>query len=116
MRSTADSSPRTRRLARHSASSFRIRPRASRSSWSPGFREVMPKKAVSAIKDCTRRYEAWLASHITLIPDDLRLKHTQMKTALFPFMRATYYRWAEVWPQVCGDLTSGTETLSVGAV
>src|SRR5882672_2593343 len=72
------------------------------------------RKTLSAIKDCTKRYEAWLASHIPLIPDDLRLKHTQMKTALFPFMRATYYRWAEVWPQVCGDLTSETETLSVG--
>ncbi len=73
----------------------------------------MPK-TLSAIKDCTKRYEAWLASHVPLIPDDLKLKHTQMKAALFPFMRATYYRWAEVWPQVCGDLTSGTEALSVG--
>src|SRR5436190_581684 len=73
----------------------------------------MPK-TLSAIKDCTKRYEAWLASHVPLIPDDLKLKHTQMKSALFPFMRATYYRWAEVWPQVCGGAASAPEALSVG--
>src|SRR6266705_1681395 len=73
----------------------------------------MPK-TLSAIKDCTKRYEAWLASHVPLIPDDLKLKHTQMKSALFPFMRATYYRWAEVWPQACSDLVSAPEALSVG--
>jgi len=74
----------------------------------------MPKKTLSAIKDCTRRYEVWLATQIPLIPNDLKLKHTQMKAALFPFMRATYYRWAEVWPQACSDLLSGPEALSVG--
>jgi hypothetical protein len=74
----------------------------------------MPKKTLSAIKDCTKRYEAWLASHIPLIAEDLRLKHSQMKEALFPFMRATYYRWAEVWPQACGGLCSAPEALSVG--
>src|SRR5262249_32491221 len=33
---------------------------------------------------------------------------------LFPFLRATYYRWAEVWPNVCRDLVSAPEALSVG--
>ena len=37
-----------------------------------------------------------------------------MKASLFPFLRATYYRWAEVWPQVCSDLLSAPEALSVG--
>jgi Uncharacterized protein conserved in bacteria (DUF2252) len=44
----------------------------------------------------------------------LRLKHVEMKVGLFPFLRATYYRWAEVWPEVCKDLTSAPEALSVG--
>jgi hypothetical protein len=74
----------------------------------------MPKKPQSHIGECTKRYEAWLASLIPLIEEDVRLKHTQMKKALFPFMRATFYRWAEVWPQVCGDLCSAPETLAVG--
>src|SRR2546428_8100127 len=92
------------------------RPRASRSSWWPGFlnRDAMPKKSGSHIGECTRRYEAWLASLIPLIEDDVRLKHAQMKAALFPFMRATYYRWAGVWPEVCSDSSSAPEALSVG--
>src|SRR5690348_16190342 len=73
----------------------------------------MPKK-LAPIGESTKRYETWLAAHIPLIPVDLRLKHAQMTAALFPFLRATYYRWAEVWPQVCSDLTSAPEALSVG--
>ena len=74
----------------------------------------MPKKQLSHIGECTERYEAWLASLMPLIEDDVRPKHAQMKKALFPFMRATFYRWAEVWPQVCSHLGSAPEALSVG--
>ena len=74
----------------------------------------MPKTSLSHIGECTKSYEKWLASCIPLIPEDLRLKHAEMKKSLFPFMRATFYRWAEVWPQVCRDLTSAPEALSVG--
>src|SRR5256885_4651208 len=73
----------------------------------------MPKR-LAPIGECTKRYETWLAAHIPLIPGDLRLKHAQMTASLFSFLRATYYRWAEVWPQVCSDLTSAPEVLSVG--
>src|SRR5207245_10103063 len=113
MRSTGDSSRRTRRRARHSASSFPIRPPASKSSWSPGFLRVILKspmpKTLSAIKDCTKRYEEWLASHVPLIPDDLKLKHTQMKEELFPFMRANYYSLVELLLSRFSDLRSGTD-------
>jgi uncharacterized protein (DUF2252 family) len=74
----------------------------------------MPKRKLSHIKDCTKSYEAWLVAHIPLIREDLKLKHAQMKAAVFPFMRATYYRWAEIWPQVCGRVASAAEALSVG--
>src|SRR3989454_188658 len=114
MRSTGSFSPRTRLRARRLESSSRTRPRASRSSWWPGFPSAMPKKPESHIGECTKRYEAWLASLIPLIEEDVRLKHAQMKAALFPFMRATFYRWAEIWPEACSDLCSATEALSVG--
>src|SRR5438105_9962164 len=118
MRSTGNSFRRTRRRAPRLESSFRIQPPGLRSSWSRGFRsppaKAVAKKSPSQIGECTKRYEAWLASHIPLIPQDVRLKHAQMKSALFPFMRATYYRWAEVWPEVCSDLSSAPEALSVG--
>lgn len=74
----------------------------------------MAKKPLPHIGECTKSYEAWLSSHIPLLAGDLKSKHAQMKEALFPFLRATYYRWAQVWPEVCSDLLSAAETLSVG--
>lgn len=73
----------------------------------------MPNK-LPAIKESTKSYEAWLATHIALIPKDLERKHQQMHEDLFPFLRATYYRWAQVWPEVCPELASAPEALSVG--
>jgi hypothetical protein len=37
----------------------------------------------------TREYETWLASHIRLLPADLRLKHQRMREGTFCFPRAT---------------------------
>jgi len=56
------------------------------------------------IQKATARYEEWLAKQLTIVPADLHLKHEQMTAALFPFMRATYYRWAQIFPEVCGCL------------
>ena len=53
------------------------------------------------IEKATARYEAWLAKQITIVPADLQLKHAEMSSALFPFMRATYYRWTQIWPEIC---------------
>jgi len=66
------------------------------------------------IQKATSRYEAWLARQLTIVPSDLQLKHEQMTAALFPFLRATYYRWAQIWPEVCGDLAQAPEVLAVG--
>jgi hypothetical protein len=40
----------------------------------------------------TREYETWLAARLTLVPDDLKLKHQHMAEGTFPFLRATFYR------------------------
>jgi len=66
------------------------------------------------IHEATRQYEAWLAERLTLIRDDLELKHEQMAAGVFPFLRATFYRWAQVWPQVCKELNATPAVLSVG--
>lgn len=66
------------------------------------------------IQKATNRYEAWLARELTIVPGDLNLKHQEMANALFPFMRATYYRWAQIFPEVCDDLTSAPKALAVG--
>ena len=46
--------------------------------------------------------------------EDLEFKHQQMRAAPFPFLRATYYRWAQVWPEVCKDEARAPVTLAVG--
>ena len=42
------------------------------------------------IAKATGRYEDWLGQHLRLIPEDLELKHQQMRSGVFPFLRATY--------------------------
>src|SRR5258708_38572190 len=66
------------------------------------------------IRKATARYERWLARHLRPIPDDVALKHQRIRDAAFPFLRATYYRWAQIWPAVCRDLAGATRVLSVG--
>jgi hypothetical protein len=66
------------------------------------------------IEKATARYEAWLAKQITIVPADLQLKHAEMSSALFPFMRATYYRWTQIWPEICDDLAGAPVVLGVG--
>jgi len=62
----------------------------------------------------TARYEAWLRQHFALVAPDLRLKHARMREARFSFLRATYYRWAQVWPELCTDLAGAPRVLAVG--
>jgi hypothetical protein len=76
-----------------------------------------PAGIISTMMDilkATKRYEAWLATELTIVEPDLKLKHDAMSAALFPFFRATYYRWAQLWPEVCGDLASAPQVLAVG--
>ena len=62
----------------------------------------------------TRQFETWLAQRTRVDPRDLRLKHTNMKADVFMFFRATYYRWAQIWPQVCPELANAPRVLAVG--
>lgn len=66
------------------------------------------------IAKATARYEAWLARHLTILEEDLKLKHEAMRSAPFPFLRATFYRWAQVWPEVCADAARAPKVLAVG--
>jgi uncharacterized protein DUF2252 len=62
----------------------------------------------------TRQFEHWLGQRTTIVKQDLRLKHVRMKEAVFMFLRATYYRWAQIWPEVCPDLAKAPQVLAVG--
>jgi uncharacterized protein (DUF2252 family) len=66
------------------------------------------------IQKATERYEAWLRERIPLIPADVERKHALMKTAPFPFLRATFYRWAQTWPEVSPETFKAPVVLAVG--
>jgi hypothetical protein len=66
------------------------------------------------IKKATKAYEAWLGGRIPLIDADLRLKHQRMAQSPFPFLRATFYRWVQLWPQICPELVNAPGVLGVG--
>ncbi len=62
----------------------------------------------------TAKYEAWLGRHLRILEEDLEYKHEQMRKLLFPFFRATYYRWAQIWPEICKPLSAAPSALAVG--
>jgi len=62
----------------------------------------------------TAKYEEWLGARLQIQTDDLAFKHEQMRTALFPFLRATYYRWAQLFPEVCPEAAKAPVVLAVG--
>jgi uncharacterized protein (DUF2252 family) len=37
-----------------------------------------------------------------------------MAEAAFPFLRATFYRWMQIWPEVCPDLAKAPHVLGIG--
>jgi len=66
------------------------------------------------VVEATRRFEQWLGKHTAIVRPDLQLKHRSMAESVFPFLRATFYRWMQVWPEVCPDLAKAPRLLVVG--
>src|ERR1700757_193376 len=62
----------------------------------------------------TARYEDWLRAHTAVVESHLRLKHQHMAESVFSFLRATFYRWVQVWPEVCRGLAKAPPVLAVG--
>lgn len=62
----------------------------------------------------TEKYEAWLGERIPLIRGDLERKHAAMADAPFPFLRATFYRWSQTWPQDAPESADAPHLLAVG--
>jgi uncharacterized protein (DUF2252 family) len=66
------------------------------------------------IRQATASYEKWVASCIPLDRPALSFKHKQMSLGLFPFLRATFYRWVQIWREVAGEAAVGPSLLAVG--
>lgn len=69
---------------------------------------------IPTIVDSTASYESWLRAHTTVVEGDLKRKHRKMEESPFVFMRATFYRWVETFPQDCPDLIDAPQVLAVG--
>lgn len=66
------------------------------------------------IHKATESFENWLAKHTQIVKLDLELKHREMTASVFSFLRATFYRWLQLWQEVCPDAASAPKLLAVG--
>lgn len=66
------------------------------------------------IVEATKSYENWMRRCTHVIESDLRYKHEQMREDPFLFFRSTFYRWAQLWPELCRDLCRAPKVLAVG--
>ena len=66
------------------------------------------------IHEATSSYEKWTEAHVRLVAADLKYKHKLMRHSLFEFFRGTFYRWMQLWDEVCADLNKSPRLLAVG--
>src|SRR5260370_11523404 len=66
--------------------------------------------------EATRGFEVWRAKRISVGPHQLVDKHAEMADSSVSFLRGTFYRWAQMFPEVCPELAGSTHVLAVGAL
>src|ERR1035437_4685710 len=66
------------------------------------------------IQQATRQYETWLARHVRVVKSDLATKHELMAQDAFLFLRATFYRWMQLFPMLCPKAASAPTVVAVG--
>jgi len=62
----------------------------------------------------TRKYEQWLRKEINIFDDDFALKLQKMTEDRSTFLRGTFYRWMQLFPEVCKKAANAPSVLSVG--
>jgi hypothetical protein len=62
----------------------------------------------------TKDFEKWVSSHIHVVKSQLSDKHTQMAESPVQFLRGTFYRWTQLFPEICPELRKTPAALSVG--
>jgi Uncharacterized protein conserved in bacteria (DUF2252) len=70
------------------------------------------------IKQANEAYERWLRAQLDgdIVESDLCEKWDKMADGPFPFLRATYWRWAETILDICPDLAAAPPVLAVGDI
>ena len=74
--------------------------------------------AALSIIESTKEYEEWLRAQLDneIVEPDLARKHEKMAESAFPFLRATYWRWAETILDICPELANAPSVLAVGDI
>ena len=62
----------------------------------------------------TRKYESWLRAELDVFEDDLALKSHLLAQDPFTFLRGTFYRWMQLFPDACKKAANAPVVLSVG--
>lgn len=62
----------------------------------------------------TRKYESWLREELDVFEDDLLLKQKLLAKDPFTFLRGTFYRWVQLFPDICKKAAHAPRVLSVG--
>src|SRR5919197_1219606 len=62
----------------------------------------------------TRKYEAWLRSQLDVFEEDLFLKAQLLAKDPFLFLRGTFYRWMQLFPEVGNKAAQAPVVLSIG--
>jgi len=67
------------------------------------------------VVESTRAYDRWLEQRLrVIVRRDLKLKHRRLAQDAFSFLRGSFYRWAQVWPQLCPELAEAPRVLGIG--
>ena len=66
------------------------------------------------IVDSSASYEQWLGKQLIILPHDLELKHDAMAQDGFSFLRATFYRFLQLWKQHGDAAVRAPRVLAVG--
>lgn len=73
-----------------------------------------PGSLKMTIQEASKSYERWLGKRLNLLPLDLKRKHLAMAAAPFPYFRATFYRWMQLWNERSEPWTKVPSILAVG--
>ena len=68
------------------------------------------------IVEATRSYEAWMQGHVRLRADDLDTKHQRMAASPLEFLRGTFYRYVQCWPNLAGAFPEALTVPAIGDI
>jgi uncharacterized protein (DUF2252 family) len=66
------------------------------------------------ILTATKDFEKWVSSRIRVVKSQFSDKHKQMAESPVQFLRGTFYRWTQLFPDICPELRKVPAVLSVG--